>query len=177
MIKLLVCAGMCCSLAMACQHKPGIPPAKPTMSLSPSHQRPVLEFVPEMQSFTSAFEMRPPALDSAVMQSFTTLWQAQAPEVCKKITTDSLVQISRWAVDQMKSFQLPEKWWEQIPLRPMGVSAGGQTILFGQFKEDGLPLPSHNPLVYRRLVLALCYNKTSQSLEKVIVSISGWVEE
>lgn len=177
MIKPSVWAGICCLLVLACQHKPGVPLSKSAMSTQPAQPSPVLEFVPEMQSFANAFVMTPPDIDATVVQSFTALWQAQARAVCEKITTDSLAQISRWAIDEMKSVQLPEKWWEKIPLRPMGVSADGQTILFGQFKEDGLPLPSRHPLVFRRLMLAVCYHQPSQSLDKVIVSIGGWVEE
>lgn len=177
MIKSSLWTGACCLLVLACQHKPGVPLAKPAMNTLPAQSSPVLEFVPEMQPLTNAFVMTPPDLDAAVLQSFTALWQAQARAVCKKITTDSLVQISRWAGDLMKAVQLPEKWWEKISLRPMGASADGQTILFGQFKEDGLPLPSHSPLVFRRLILAVCYHQPSQSLDKVIVSIGGWVEE
>lgn len=177
MIKSSLWAGIFCLLVSACQHKPDVPFSKSTISMQPAQPSPALEFVPEMQPFTNAFVMTPPDLDATVVQSFKALWQVQARAVCEKITTDSLVQISRWAVDQMKTVQLPEAWWEKIPLRPMGVSADGQTILFGQFKEDGLPLPSHSPLVFRRLILAVCYHQPSQSLDKVIVSIGGWVEE
>lgn len=177
MIKSHVRAALCCLLVLACQRKPGAPLAKPAMNTLPAQSSPALEFVPEMQPFTNAFVMTPPNLEATVLQSFASLWRAQAPEVCKKVTSDSLAQISRWAVDEMKSFRLPEKWWEKIPLRPMGVSADSQTILFGQYKEDGLPLPSHSPIVFRRLILAVCYHLPSQSLDKVIVSIGGWVEE
>lgn len=177
MIKSSLRAALCCLLALACQRKPGVPLAKPAMNTLPAQSSPALEFVPEMQPFTNAFVMTPPNLEATVLQSFASLWHAQAPEVCKKVTSDSLAQIARWAVEEMKSFRLPEKWWEKIPLRPMGVSADSQTILFGQYKEDGLPLPSHSPIVFRRLILAVYYHLPSQNLDKVIVSISGWVEE
>jgi hypothetical protein len=178
MIRRSCLVNLFCILVFACGPKAGPPHSKPETSMSvPSRQMPALEFIPEMQSFGNEFIPTPPTLDSLTQKSFASLWRTQAPEICKTIRPDSLSRISRWAKEQMKSFQLPANWWEKIPMRPMGASADSQTILFGPFKEEGLPLPSHHPLVFRRLVISACYHLPTHTLTRVIVSIGGWVEE
>lgn len=136
-----------------------------------------LVLLPELQPLGPDFSMTVPSLDSTTLQAFAAIWHREAAGICRRITADTLAGLSRWATAETKDLQLPARWWEKIPMRPVGLSTDRQIVLFGQFKEEGLPLPSHHPLVFRRLILFAGYQPQRQHLTTVIVSISGWVEE
>lgn len=176
MINLICVAGL--ALLLACGQKPATLPSISAASKVPQIEPTAsLILLPELQPLGSDFVMAVPRLDSTIRQAFAAAWQRAAPGICGRITADTLASLSRWAVTETKAVQLPARWWEKIPMRPVGISRDQQVVLFGQFKEEGLPLPSHNPLVFRRLILFAGYHLHRQRIASVILSISGWVEE
>jgi len=177
MIK-LTCVASLGLLLLTCSQKPATLPSTSAASKMPQIEPMAsLILLPELQSLGPDFVMAVPSLDSTTLQAFAAAWQREAAGICRRITADTLASLSRWAAAETKAVQLPARWWEEIPMRPVGISRDQQVALFGQFKEEGLPLPSHNPLVFRRLILFAGYHLHRQSLASVIVSISGWVEE
>ncbi len=165
-------------LLLACSQKTVTLPSTSAASNMPQVEpMAALILLPELQPLGPDFVMIAPSLDSTTLQAFATVWQREAAGICRRLTADTLASLSRWAAAETKAVQLPARWWEEIPLRPVGISRDQQVVLFGQFKEEGLPLPSHHPLVFRRLVLFAGYQPHQQRLASVIVSISGWVEE
>ncbi len=174
----LPCVASLALLLLACSQKPATLPSTSAASKMPRVEPMAsLILLPELQPLGSDFVMTVPSLDSAHLQAFATAWQREAAGICRRITADTLASLSRWAATETKAMQLPTRWWEEIPMRPVGISRDQEVVLFGQFKEEGLPLPSHNPLVFRRLSLFAGYHLHRQSLVSIIVSISGWVEE
>ncbi|MDZ7273736.1 MAG: hypothetical protein ONB51_03930 [candidate division KSB1 bacterium] len=177
MIK-LPCLVSLVMLLPVCNQKPARLPSMSGPSQMPRvESMPSLIFLPEFQPFVSDYLMTAPTLDTTTLQAFAAVWQREGAGICRHITVDTLASLSRRAAAEVTALQLPERWWEKIPLRPVGVSADRRLILFGQFKEEGLPLPSHHPLVFRRLTLFAGYDPHRQRLATVIVSIGGWVEE
>jgi hypothetical protein len=149
----------------------------PSLSQPETQKMPEIIFIPEMQEIDedSLTGVRPAS--SEEIASFMVAWQQLMPWLVMQEHADSLVHLSKWAVEQMKSVTLPADWSKQIPMRPLGVSADEKMIRFGQYKEEGFPLPSHHPLVFRRLVLHADYDRAQRTIARVMVSIQGWVEE
>ncbi len=138
---------------------------------------PPIVYVMEAQALPGNFIERPIAMSQAELDSFHSRWTQLKPHVLAHVKPDSLRRIARWASEQMKAFSLPAGWLEKIPLRPIASFGDDQLVRFGQFKEEGCPLPSHHPLVFRRLVLFADYDRRAQAIVQVIVTINGWVEE
>lgn len=138
---------------------------------------PPIVYVEEAQPLPGRFVERSIAMSEVELAHFHEHWQRIKPHVFAHVRIDSLRHVARWAKEEMKNFSLPEAWVEKIPLRPMATFGEEQLVRFGQYKEEGLPLPSHHPLVFRRLVLFADFDRPTQRIVQVIVSINGWVEE
>jgi hypothetical protein len=138
---------------------------------------PPIVYVLEAQSLPGNFSERTITMSQAELDHFHGAWARTKPHVLARVQIDSLRGVSRWAKEEMENFSLPEDWLEKIPLRPMASFGDERLVRFGQFKEEGLPLPSHHPLVFRRLVLFADFDRRTQTIVQVIVSINGWVEE
>lgn len=138
---------------------------------------PPLVFVMETDEPPGGFIEQTVTLQPEESEKFFQAWQRLHPHLVAHVTRDSLLRISRWAISEMKSLALPTDWPAKIPLRPVAASRDQRLVRFSQFKEEGLPLPSHQPIVFRRLVLFVDYDRTTQNLVRVNVSINGWVEE
>lgn len=138
---------------------------------------PPIVYVIETQALPGKFVEHEIAMNEVELAHFRNAWLQIKPHLLAQVRVDSLRGVSLWAREEMKSFSLPEDWLEKIPLWPMASLGNEQLVRFGQYKEEGLPLPSHHPLVFRRLVLFADFDRSTQRIVQVIVSISGWVEE
>lgn len=138
---------------------------------------PPVIFVMETQALPGNFVERALTLERREHEHFESVWQSLQAHVVAQVRTDSLQRISRWAKAEMKTLVLPSDWPKQMPLRPSASTAENRMVRFGQFKEEGYPLPSHHPLVFRRLLLCVDYDRGEQRITQVIVTINGWVEE
>ena len=89
---------------------------------------------------------------------------------------EDLAAISRWAADQTRRAALPTGWAMRMPMDPLGVR--GDVAVFGQdAQRSTLALPSHTPIVYRRVLLRAEYDRAAGGVRRVIVTIGGWAEE
>ncbi len=138
---------------------------------------PPIVYVMEAQPLPGNFSEREIVMRQAELDRFQHVWAQIKPHVLAHLRPDSLRGISRWAEAEMKGFTLPADWLEKIPLRPVASFGDEPLVRFGQFKEEGLPLPSHHPLVFRRLVLFVDYDRRTHAIVQIIISINGWVEE
>lgn len=138
---------------------------------------PPIVYVMEAQALPGKFVEHTIAMHEVELARFHDAWLQIKPYVLAQVRMDSLRGVSRWAKEEMEAFSLPEGWLEKIPLWPMASLDNEQLVRFGQYKEEGFPLPSHHPLVFRRLVLFADFDRSTQSIVQVIVSIGGWVEE
>ncbi|NUO80953.1 hypothetical protein HUU05_12810 [candidate division KSB1 bacterium] len=138
---------------------------------------PPIVFVMETETPPGNFIERSITMTQAELDTFANAWQQLKPHVLAHVKPDSLLRISRWAVAEMKAVTLSSAWFEKIPLRPIASSADDRLVRFAQFKEEGYPLPSHHPLVFRRLLLYVDYDRHAQTIAQIFVTISGWVEE
>jgi len=138
---------------------------------------PPIVYVMETQPLPGDYNEQPIAMSQAELDSFRVEWMRVKPHVLKIVKPDSLLSISRYASAQMKTFSLPADWLEKIPLRPMASLGEQQLVRFGQYKEEGHPLPAHHPLVFRRLQIFAEYDCQEQAIVQVLVTINGWVEE
>ena len=74
---------------------------------------------------------------------FNAQWQTIMAAMEQQITPAMLLDISRWAKEQMKGFTPPTGWIQKIPMQPIGISVDNRCVLFFQEKEQGFP--SHHP--------------------------------
>jgi len=172
----------------SCKKKPK--PAEPTpapasasgqtdVNEQPPSERPapVIVFVGEMKPFAEKLAEPVDALPGEVVTSFAADWERVRPSVAEEVNAESLLGISNWAKEQMKGFAPPEGWIESIPMHPSKTSRDGRRILFTQETEEGFALPSHSPIVFRRIVLGAVYDRQSHIVTTVYVTIRGWIEE
>jgi hypothetical protein len=65
-----------------------------------------------------------------------------------------------------------------MPMHPIGASSDARRVLMGQTAEESrVVLPSHNAVVFRRLVVAAEFDRDSGRIGRVFVTIRGWAEE
>ena len=166
---LALCALAFCVCARSTHHE--------AMLMKSTKQAVPLVYVPETQALPGNFNEREITLPPEELARFARQWQQLKPRVRARVHADSLRALSRWAQAEMQKFSLPKDWLEKIPLRAMAARADERIVRFGQFTEEGLPLPAPRPLVFRRLVLFVDFDRDAQTIVHVIISINGWVEE
>lgn len=172
--------GLCVLLLLACSPRDKTEPnvlAKSKDMIDRSLLLPPIVYVVETQPLPGEYSEETIALSQAELDNFRAEWTRIKPHVFKIVKGDSLQSISRYASEQMKIFLLPADWLEKIPLRPMASFGEQRLVRFGQFKEEGYPLPAHHPLVFRRLQIFAEYDRKEQEIVQVVVTINGWVEE
>ena len=134
--------------------------------------------IQETEPFGESFGAATPQLSEDELDSFTSTWINVRQAVAERITSTLLGDIARWAADETAGFSFPAGWIDSMPMYPLGSSADGARILFGQRSQDStLDLPSHSPLVHRRVVLAAVFDRTDRVIPQIYVSIRGWVKE
>lgn len=138
---------------------------------------PDLVTVLEMENFGSEYQKNPPSLPAPTIEEFSTKWNDIADGLEKKVSPAILLSISLWAKEQMKGYTPPQGWLRKIPMHQVGMSEDKLSVLFFQETEQGFPLPSHSPIVFRRLMVAAVYNTNTKAIPKVYVTIRGWREE
>ena len=133
-----------------------------------------IEFVNEMDPLLGDKENKVTDIGSA-----ETLFREKLPEIKKRleeeVTSEKLVEISRYAKNKMESFTLPAGWVDTLEFVPLAVEDG--VVIFGNKTRSGVPLPSHSPIVFRKLVTRVHVSIADNAVTKVIVTIRGWCEE
>lgn len=142
-------------------------------------QHPVeVKWVPEGEPFAAEFRVNGPAVAAGDVSGFDLEWTRIRGEVASQVSAARSGEISRWAKTRTLGVQLPPGWIEHVALRPVGSDASGQFLLFAmEPHESSVILPTHNPLVRRRLVLGAILDRHRQVIDRVYVTIGGWVEE
>ena len=142
---------------------------------------PAIVYVEEMKpfpdGFTPASHPITPALPPKVLESFEHEWGQVVASISTAVHAESLRTLSRWAKAEMASFTLPADWLPPLPMEPVAHSADRHQVLFSQDVSRGFPLPSHHPLVFRRLVVAVEFDTQKSQIKRVFITIRGWREE
>ena len=138
---------------------------------------PEVVFLPEMQPLEAGYTTKPILSPLKESQDFYKKWNSILDFLAEQITTEKLMSISRWAKEEMKAYILPEKELKKIIMDALESSEDGRYIHFSQKAEQGLVLPSHSPVVFRRMVLYAVYDIKNNNISKVYVTIRGWAEE
>jgi hypothetical protein len=138
-----------------------------------------LRFIPEGEPFPPEFSAAAMALSSEEAGRFRAAWDRVRDSVESRVTVHNLVEISRWGKMQTMGATLPRGWTASLPMNPLGATADGRTLLIGQreAQESPVQLPSHAPIVHRRLLAAAAYDTRSGTITAVTVTIRGWAEE
>ena len=100
-------------------------------------------------------------------------WAAKRYWVSTRITPQVVRSLSRWAKLQMEHFNL----WPPVPqirFEVVGIDPDGRKLLL---EGDVGVLPTHNPLVTRRLLLYLLYDRDTKLVFRVTATIRGDVKE
>ncbi len=138
----------------------------------------VVEFVPEMERFDRGVDESPVAVTPGVRSAFESAWAGVRASVAARVTAAELAGISRWAVEETRGFAPEPGWIGSLAMEPIGGSADGRYVLFGQRAEGSAArLPGHSPIVQRRLIVAPVFDVQSRSIGRVLVTIRGWAEE
>jgi len=138
----------------------------------------VVEFVPEMQPFP-ADGAGSAAVGLPVPPGFAEAWQSVGP-LCETIVTRArLGAISRWAREETLAAGANWKpgWIRRLPMFPVERRDDGTILLSQTCPCDGLTLPSHSPLVFRRLLVRARFRTADRTIDRVWVTIRGWREE
>ena len=148
----------------------------PTPLASPTIPAPPIIWIPEMQAFDEDFSGKasPTSLE---IKAFQSQWRQMCDSIAAQVSVGSLVSISHWAQEQTKSTVLLNDWIASVPMNPMGATKEGKRILFSQPVEQGVPLPVHVPIVFRRLMVGAVYDRDVQAIAKIYITIRGWSEE
>lgn len=111
-------------------------------------------------------------------EKFRVSWDGSASGTLANLDKTDFLDMSRWAKTEMASFSLAPDWWGKIPMAPLGLASDSRQWLFGGTPEtSGVPLPSHSPLVFRRIVLFAWFDPVSARVTGVVATIRGWCEE
>lgn len=129
-----------------------------------------------MQAFDENYSSKASPTDSEI-ESFQAQWQVMQNSIASQVSVDKLVGISRWAQEQTRKTVLLDDWITNAPMNPVGATKDGKRVLFGQETEQGVPLPVHAPLVFRRLMVGAVYDRDTESIATIYITIRGWREE
>ena len=89
-----------------------------------------------------------------------------------------LAAASRWAADRTRTAVLPADWAKSLRLEPRAVTTDDRRILFAQDAQASpVELPSHSPVVFRRLVVGAVFDRAGGNIPVVYITIRGWAEE
>jgi hypothetical protein len=144
----------------------------------PQHN-PEIITIPEMRPWKAEYDQRCTCedVDKKIIEEFQEQWKKSSLLVEKKINHPMLLSISLWAKEQMKEFVLPCSWISTMDMEVVASSQDKRYIIFSQQIEKGYPLPSHNPVVFRRIILGVVYDTIEKNIPKVFVTVRGWKEE
>ncbi len=135
-----------------------------------------VRFVPEMEPLPGVTEAAL-AITPGVRMAFDAAWERARPAVAARVNPAALAEISRWAKEQTAGAPLSPGWLDALPMDPMGRTDAGLAV-FGQSAEQSTAvLPSHSPLVRRRLIVAPVFDPATRTIPIVFVTIRGWAEE
>lgn len=157
---------------------PLVEPPAPGPSARPAPAPDVrVVFVPEMQPLAPDVSETPPAVAGADLAGFRVAWEQVRGAAEAAATPEALAGVSLWAREQTTGARLPRGWIDELPMEPMARTAAGRPV-FGQPAERSTAdLPSHLPIVKRRVVVAAEYDAATRTITRVFVTIRGWVEE
>jgi len=138
-----------------------------------------VQFIAETAPYPAELGTGAPAVALADSERFHGAWAAARVAIESQVTVHNLVEISRWAKRETMGATLPRGWPERLPMSPIGATADGRTVLFGQSEAAQSPveLPSHTSVVHRRLLAAAAYDRQAGAITAVYVTIRGWAEE
>ena len=138
---------------------------------------PEIVAINEMEDFATECSVKKVSLNDEIKKSFEIKWQKISVSVEKQVTNEMLQKISRWAKENMKNYSISPGWIKKLPMTALMTDEKEKYVLFSQETEKGFPLPSHHPIVFRRLMVAAIYDLEKQNIDKVFVTIRGWKEE
>ncbi|MBI3039460.1 hypothetical protein HYY75_10540 [bacterium] len=135
-----------------------------------------LVFIPEMAPMEEEPSGKTRQI-SDISFRFQNAWERISDSVSSIITPKKVKDISRRAKSKMAGFSLPFNWIRKIPMKPLWIEKKTGFFVFGQEVIEGLELPSHSPIVFRRLIVRAFFDPKNQSIGKIQISIRGWREE
>lgn len=147
--------------------------ATATVDMAPS-----IECIEEMQPWPSEFgPLSAGFLDPELKNTVEAQWQPLAASVAAALTPEVLQRISHWSKAEMATCTVTEEQLSHLPFVQVAQTAEREQILYSQDVEEGIALPSHHPLVFRRLLVALAFAPQAQRITRVFVTIRGRREE
>jgi hypothetical protein len=117
-------------------------------------------------------------LDPSAVERANAAVRELAPAIEAAVTTERWKTLSTHAIAETAADPPPPGWAAGLSLAPLHQAPGGQgTVLGLQPESSPVRLPSHAPIVQRRVVLAALYDPARDAISAVWVSIRGWAEE
>lgn len=133
--------------------------------------------VDEMEPVAKEYFKKPSGVSAETLCAFQREWQTCRDRVESKITSLMLYNISKWAKEKMKGYHPPAGWIQKLPMKPTGMSEEERYLFLFQEPEEGFALPSHLPIVFRRLMVGVLYDTQANNIIRIYVTIRGWKEE
>jgi len=98
-------------------------------------------------------------------------WAVLHGEIVKQIGREQVIALSQWALPQMQGYQLPKEW---SPRKLEFARCSDGVVVLESTLDD---LPSHNPLVVRKLKVFLVSDVSGSKPLEIVVTIRGEVFE
>ncbi|MFG0329337.1 MAG: hypothetical protein ACF8PN_05495 [Phycisphaerales bacterium] len=112
-------------------------------------------------------------LSPDALKLWSRVWSACEREVRAVVDADEVRRLSQWATDRMDRYR-PPPTFDGVLLQPISRDPAGDRITLASIVDA---LPSHSPLVKRRLVVFLLARESTKAIEEAIVTIRGEVLE
>lgn len=135
-------------------------------------------WIAEMQDIDEAATSLSAPLSEDELREFDAAWERVRTHVEAAVSPERLASLSRWAVKETAAVRSQSGWTRCLKLKPIGAVRGSSLILFGVAAEaSNVVLPTHSPIVKRRLVVQVVFDPASHRIDRVYVTIRGWTEE
>lgn len=139
---------------------------------------PAVVFIEEMQPWPSEYgPLTAGFLDPAIGEMVQVQWPEHIASITQHLTTEALIGISRWAKSEMATCTISLEQIASLSFGPEAQTTNREQVLYSQSIQDGIPLPSHHPLVFRRLLVAVAFDTATRRVSRIFITIRGWREE
>jgi len=126
---------------------------------------PEMNYIPEVEGWSECTRDEVPE----ELKRATAAWKKSSPLVEKQVTPEMARQLSRWAKKEMEKYvKVPKPL--PVELEPITANKAQGKFVFGCTLDV---LPSHHPLVHRWLKAFILWDRDSDTVVRVTITIRG----
>jgi hypothetical protein len=128
-----------------------------------------MSFIPEVDAWEPCAAGECSAESLAVAKQ----WDSIAPLIIPYVSPENIKALSKWAKEQMNDYAaVPEL--KNLAFSPIRRDTVHKKLVL---EARAAPLPSHEPVVHRTLMLYLLYDRITKKILRVTVTVRGRADE